>query len=105
MEGGVYTCCGGRYKRRRTSVYREYGFEMPHQGYYKEINGENIYIPVPTPPPGCTSCDHGNDLKQIVLNDFMDVADYLDRDSLHADALIDEGDRFVIRRSERFRRE
>jgi len=90
-ESEGYSCCKRRYRRVRTNVYQQSGFENVRCGYHTKINGKTIYVENPPPPPGCTKCDHGLDLKPIVLNDFISVAEFIDADSVRRCVADDDG--------------
>jgi len=78
-----YTCCGRRNTSPRTSRWGRLGYEPER---------------VVRLHTGCTPCDHGLNLRPIVLNDMLDVANYLDPTTLHPDSKKDDSGRVIIQR-------
>jgi|TARA_B110001452_G_C15241783_1_gene430094 surface protein len=78
-----FSCCGCHLRSAKTTRWVRLGFVPEHvvQTHF-----------------GCTPCDHGLNLKSIVLNDMLDVANYLDPSSLHPGSKKDNNGTVTIQR-------
>ena len=80
---GGYGCCGRRHHSPRSTRWERLGYEPDR---------------VVRTHSGCTPCDHGLNLVPIVLNDMLDVANYLDPATLRHGSKVTINGKVIIRR-------